>query len=78
MDSLQKRSKWHSATENLKQGDVVLLKDAGAHRNDWPMGLVSQTFPSSDGLVRSAEVRIVKDQSSTVLVRPVTELILLT
>ncbi|XP_049336234.1 uncharacterized protein LOC125802385 [Astyanax mexicanus] len=38
--TLQSRSKWQEERPNLKEGHIVLLKDAQAKRNDWPMALV--------------------------------------
>jgi hypothetical protein len=75
LQSLQQRRKWESKKPNLKEGDLVLLKDAGAHRNDWPIGFVNRTFPSGDGLVRSVEVRVVGDRGPTTFVRPITDLV---
>ncbi|KAK3517395.1 hypothetical protein QTP70_008938, partial [Hemibagrus guttatus] len=48
---LQSRSKWQRERRNLREGDVVLLKDAQAKRNEWPMALVTKIFTSSDGKV---------------------------
>lgn len=78
LQNLQERRKWESKQENIKEGDLVLLKDKQLHRNNWPIALVIKTFPSlGDGLVRSAEVRVVKDQAVACYVRPITEMILL-
>ena len=75
LSSLQARPKWKNEHENLQPDTLVLLKDT-TPRGDWPMGLVTRTFPSdSDGLVRSAEVRVVKDGQSRLYVRPITDLI---
>ncbi|XP_057694376.1 uncharacterized protein LOC130917223 [Corythoichthys intestinalis] len=52
LSSLQKRSKWTNNQPNVKEGDIVLLKDAQAHRNEWPMGLIVRTVPSGDNRVR--------------------------
>ena len=37
---------------NLTDGDVVLMKEEGAHRNDWPIGRVTEAIQSEDGQVR--------------------------
>lgn len=34
----------------MKEGDVDLLKDSQAHRNDWPNGLGVKAILSSDGM----------------------------
>ncbi|KAM3938230.1 uncharacterized protein RB166_011994 [Leptodactylus fuscus] len=49
---LQGRRKWRQNKPNLKEGDVVLMKEPQAQRIDWPMGIVTKTFPSQDGKVR--------------------------
>ena len=77
LSTLQSRRKWTQDKPNVKEGDVVLLKDSQAHRNEWPMGLVVKTFPSSDKRVRKVEVRIVKDGTAKVFLRPVTEIVVL-
>ncbi|KAI3376793.1 hypothetical protein L3Q82_000384 [Scortum barcoo] len=46
---LQSRSKWQDVRPNLKEGDLVLLKDNQVKRNEWPLALVTKTFPDKDG-----------------------------
>ncbi|XP_033979973.1 uncharacterized protein LOC117477426 [Trematomus bernacchii] len=77
LSTLQSRRKWTQDKPNVKEGDVVLLKGSQAHRNEWPMGLVVKTFPSSDKRVRKVEVWIVKDGTAKVFLRPVTEIVVL-
>ncbi|XP_052818526.1 uncharacterized protein LOC128244575 [Mya arenaria] len=78
LQTLQTRRKWPSVLENLKTGDVVLVKDVEEHRNHWPLGIVVRVFQSgSDSNIRSVEVRIVKDKKCVNYVRPITELVLL-
>ena len=68
------RQKWTTEKRNFQIGDVILLKDEEASRNRWPMGVISETFPSEDNLVRSVNVRLA---SGSVLKRPITKLVLL-
>lgn len=77
LQSLQTRQKWTVDHDNVKQGDVILLKDAQCSRNDWPIGIVQKVFPSEDNRVRTAEIRISRDGKPTVYVRPISELVLL-
>ncbi len=70
---LQKRQKWLHPKRNIQVGDVVLVVDNQAPRNSWPLGLVEETYPDNNGLVRSVKVKT----KSTVLVRPVVKLCLL-
>ena len=74
LSSLQMRSKWTSIRRNFEIGDVVLIKDEDITRNKWPMGIISQTFPSADGLIRSADVKVA---SGAIWKRPITKLVLL-
>ncbi len=56
---------------------VVLFKNGQVPRNEWPLGLVTQTLPSQDGKVRQFEVKFIKPGGSTLFLRPVTEIVLL-
>ena len=77
LSTLQSRQKWMDKRPNLKQGDVVLMKDAQAKRNDWPIAVITKAFPSHDGLVRKVDVRVIKEGKPKVYSRPVTEVVLL-
>ncbi|XP_051239353.1 uncharacterized protein LOC127353832 [Dicentrarchus labrax] len=75
--TLQPRKKWHTDKRNLQTGDVVLLKDSQARRTEWPTGLIVKTVPSQDDRVRKVEVRVVKQGTPKVYLRPISEVILL-
>ncbi|GFW94081.1 integrase catalytic domain-containing protein [Trichonephila clavipes] len=70
ISSLQPRKKWQDAQPNLKEDDIVLIKEEGPP-GTWPMARVLQVHPGNDGLVRVATV---KTQDS-VFKRPVHKLI---
>ena len=55
--TLQERRKWKTEKPNLHQGDVVLMKDSQAKRNEWPMVIITKTFPSEDNRVRKIQSR---------------------
>ncbi|XP_069809647.1 uncharacterized protein [Dendropsophus ebraccatus] len=74
---LQSRHKWQTSKPNLQEGDLVLLKDKEAHRNEWPMGLITKVIPSDDGKTRKVEVKVTKGGSAKVFFRPIHELVLL-
>ena len=57
--------------------DVVLMKEEGAHRNDWPIGRVTEAIRSEDGQVRKAQVEIFREGKKKVFLRPVRELVAL-
>lgn len=61
----------------MKEGDVVLVKDSSVVRNVWPFGIVEKVFPCDDGNVRKANVRVRREGKSSILARPITELVLL-
>ncbi|GFY15384.1 integrase catalytic domain-containing protein [Trichonephila clavipes] len=69
ISSLQPRKKWQDAQPNLKEDDIVLIKEEGPP-GTWPMARVLQVHPGNDGLVRVATV---KTQDS-VFKRPVHKL----
>ncbi len=50
LKTLQLRHKWRGKRKNLQEGDMVLLKDNQAKRNQWSTGLITKTFPGEDGL----------------------------
>lgn len=70
--SLNQRDKWNLPRRNMKVGDVVMLKE-DTPRMQWPLAIVTQIFPSTDGLVRKVEVK----RGSSLLERPVQKLVLL-
>ena len=77
LSTLQGRRKWTDERPNVKAGDVILLKDSQAHRNEWPVGVIVNTLPSGDKRIRKVEVRIVKEGTSKVLLRPISEIVVL-
>lgn len=54
--SLQKRTKWQQKHENLKLGDIVLIKDELNPPLRWPLARITKIFPGKDDLVRVVEV----------------------
>ena len=77
MQTLQSRSKWNSSKRNLNAGDIVLVKEDGAHRNNWPLGLISEAIKSEDGAVRKAQVLLWREGKKKTFLRPIKELVLL-
>ena len=58
LPSLQKRQKWLDSRRNLEIGDLVLVMYENTPRAQWPLGLITDTYPSSDGIVRSVHVKM--------------------
>lgn len=74
LNKLQQRYKWKSRQENIKIGDLVLLKEENINPNKWPLARVSEVYPAKDGAVR---VVTIKQPGGTTLKRPVTKLVML-
>lgn len=46
----------HHKCPEIKEGDIVLLKDKNVKRNEWQMWLIMKAVPSKDSMVRSVEL----------------------
>ncbi|XP_074629552.1 uncharacterized protein LOC141887167 [Acropora palmata] len=77
LQSMQTRTKWQGTRRNLRPGDVVLVREEGPYRNDWPIGRVSKAMESDDGRVRRAQEEVVRDGTKKTFLRPIKELVLL-
>ncbi|XP_049300463.1 uncharacterized protein LOC125774090 [Anopheles funestus] len=55
---LRRMAKWTKVHNNLQPGQIVLIGDDNMPTAKWPTGVVKQTFPSADGLVRVALVKV--------------------
>ena len=75
--NLQPKRKWPQSVRNLQTGDVVLMKEVDSPRNQWSLGIIVNTFPGDDGLVRKVELYTIKNGKRSSFVRPVSELIYL-
>ncbi|XP_039610033.1 uncharacterized protein LOC120529882 [Polypterus senegalus] len=77
LSTLQTRQKWQNKRPDIKEGDVVLLKEKQVRRNEWPMGIIMKTAPSKDGLIRKVEIKMVQQGVTKILYRPISELVFL-
>ena len=77
VQNLQKRPKWTTHERNVSVGDVVLLKEVDAHRNDWPLGRIEEVTISSDGKVRRAKVKTCKEGNAKSYDRPIGSFVIL-
>lgn len=73
LSSLQQRNKWRIEKDELKIGDLVLIKENNQPPTQWHMGRITQLHPGSDGLTR---VVTLKTRDNYVK-RPIVKLILL-
>ena len=77
LNLLQPHHKWLEDGQSIKDGDVVLLKDSDSPRNQWPVGVVVEAIPSRDSRVRKVQLKIQRNGKTTMLTRPVSEIVLL-
>ena len=73
LPNLIERKKWQLERANLQVDDLVLVIKDDTPRGNWPVGRVTEVYHGSDGIVRSASVKI----GSSVLKRPVAKLCVL-
>ena len=57
LNNLQQRRKWRSQQPDLQLGILVLLREDNLPPMSWRLGIISETFPSSDGYVRVVTVK---------------------
>ena len=78
VSNLQERSKWKKKVRNLKQDDIVLIKQ-NSHRNSCSLGRVIKCNLSKDGLVRSVvlALRPLHNGVSRTIERSIHDLVLL-
>ncbi|XP_052567505.1 uncharacterized protein LOC128093784 [Culex pipiens pallens] len=70
LTTLQPRGKNRKEMPNVRPQMVVLLEEKNAPPLEWKMGIVQQTYPGPDGLVRTADVKV----GGTVIRRPTSKL----
>lgn len=73
LTTLQERKKWRREKENVKVGQLVLLKDENLPPASWKMARIKELLPGKDGLVRN----VVIETSKTILKRPVQKICIL-
>jgi len=52
ISELHQRNRWLRKSQQLKEGDIVLLREGDSSRGHWPMGVVVQAKEGKDGVVR--------------------------
>lgn len=57
LSSLQNKPKWHRVRDNLKVGQLVLLKDGNPLTTRWSLARIVSVSPGKDGKVRVVEVK---------------------
>lgn len=73
LTTLQERKKWRKEKENVRIGQLILLKDENLPPAQWRMGRIIELLPGKDGLVRNILVRT----DRTTLKRPIQKICIL-
>lgn len=54
---LQQRSKWRKIQDNVKEGDMVVIRTSNYPPTRWLLGRIQKTYPGKDDLVRVVDIR---------------------
>ncbi|XP_063547170.1 uncharacterized protein LOC134754762 [Cydia strobilella] len=57
---LQQKTKWHTSTDQLQVGTMVLVKDRALPPLLWLLGRVTKLYPGTDNVTRVADIRTKK------------------
>lgn len=82
LSQLQPRKKWANTQQNVRLGQIVIIKEDNMKPSQWLMGRITKVFPGKDQLVRSVEVEhIIRNAEltcrKTAVTRPIHKLCLL-
>ena len=86
LQNIQPRQRWNRERRDMEEGDVVMIKDENAPRNEWRLGRVDEVYREADNHVRKVKLAIAdrsldqKGQRRTpcsYLERPIQKLVLL-
>jgi hypothetical protein len=58
--NLIERRKWLRPRRNLAVDDIVLVVMPNVKRGEWPIGRITRVIQGQDGVVRSAEVKVIR------------------
>jgi len=58
LHELSRRHKWKTRLPCITKGDVVLIRDKNAARNNWPLARVLDMKMGQDGLVRTVKLKL--------------------
>ncbi|CAB4011853.1 Hypothetical predicted protein, partial [Paramuricea clavata] len=59
----------HKKTEQLKEGDIVIVKNDKTNRNFWRLGKIEELISGDDGMVRAAKVRVSNENGKSDVLR---------
>lgn len=70
LDTLRERKKWKSMQENIRIGDVVVIKNSKLPPASWLLASVIDVHPGEDGLVRVVSLKT----ATSIFTRPITKI----
>ncbi|KAI5694473.1 hypothetical protein M8J77_002674 [Diaphorina citri] len=62
LHELQIRGKWNTPTTPISLGTIVLIKQENVPPLTWPLGVITQVYPGSDGVIRVALVKTARGE----------------
>lgn len=74
---LTDRKKWYRTERNVQVNDVILLIDKDLHRNDWPLGVVTNVFPGGNDIVRKVGVKVSRNERVSSYIETMNEIVVL-
>jgi hypothetical protein len=69
LHTLQQRTKWKIEHENLKIGEIVIIKEDNLPPQRWLLGRITQIYPGKDNKIRVATVRLKEGEKLRVIVK---------
>ncbi|GBO43773.1 hypothetical protein AVEN_79693-1 [Araneus ventricosus] len=57
LNNLQQRLKWMFKKDNIKIGDMVLIKEDNVPVSNWPLGHVVKLYPGKDNIIRVVDIK---------------------
>lgn len=58
LPEITRRSKWRQNIKPVNEGDIVIVIEPNEVSQTWRRGRVTKTYPGSDGIVRTADVKM--------------------
>ncbi|XP_075151048.1 uncharacterized protein LOC142225157 [Haematobia irritans] len=71
LNDLHRRTKWKYQQDNLKENDLVVIKDDRFPPTEWAMGRIEKTYPGTDQNTRVVDIRTSRGTIS----RPITKIV---
>lgn len=73
LTTMNRLSKWRFKENNIKVGDLVILKEDNTPPGQWALGRINATHPGSDEIVRVVTIKT----ATGLLKRPITKICLI-